>query len=853
MPKPWEKDWSKSATKSATTSEATQKPWEKDWSDTIQPLEEGPGMLESGGYGIAKGATLNLVDELAGGLGAIGQGIGAATGGADLDTILQTAKKGYQEHRDIYRETEKEAQAANPKTFLAGEVAGGMALPAGGAIKGAAAVKGLSGLARYKALLNVGKAAAPMAAGQGAIASLGASEVPVEEMGREEALRAALSGATAGATALAAPAVFGGIADLAKGGYGLGKGLLKSGTEAARSSGKLKPLEVGIKTGLSETQVFNPASVSKAMVEGTEAVKAPIQAGREKLMGEIALPAREALEETSEGVSQQLKGQRDFQVRVLQNELADIGENLMHDISKVKDKLGADVGKYEDAILNAPNQLQKTKAIHDFVGYIKQQIKSKGSSLENDPDALRILESYESGIRKAPAKAQELITRITKPGKEPVTKTTIKGKGALSPTELEKLVDESQDVRRIGAELSRTGDTETSKVINEAVLPETLVESVDNAQLLNALKSTRERASEYAGKPLGRVLSAGRGELIKGREAAIGEVLGPEAVEASRQTYKSYGAAKKLLDILPEGSEAQKLISELQDNLKVADPTGANILRNRKIIKSLEAIDPELASAARQSMQDIGERINLTPEVPTAEGVEQLLREAPKSGIPLRKVSAAAKQLGIPEEGFQTTLTKGKEQAAKLIQAEKDIATVNIDDMLASIQSIDDPTAILANDKIRTIISTLKRNGLEAEAAALEKDPSNFIRHMEDVKYMRAPTSGIMGWIASAGKIGGYGLGKTLRTASKPVKAATDIFHKHVAPKLQQFEPEQLEQLATTAEQSGKVLAAKTLRAMTSKDRIAKSAALYMISQQKGLKDDITNLVSPEDETPEGQ
>ena len=75
---------------------------------------------ESALRGAAQGASLGFADEIAGG------------GEALLDQLLgsdQTLGEAYRQHRDESRQAYKAAEEANPKTFIAGTVAGGLATP----------------------------------------------------------------------------------------------------------------------------------------------------------------------------------------------------------------------------------------------------------------------------------------------------------------------------------------------------------------------------------------------------------------------------------------------------------------------------------------------------------------------------------------------------------------------------------------------------------------------------------------------------------------------------------------------------------------------------------------------------
>ncbi len=129
MAKPWEK---------YSSVPVSSKPWEKYGEmATVTPPAVSP--IESGLRGAAQGATLGFSDEAAGGLDYLKQALSqVAKGGTlyDSDQLGSTYSKG----RDESRVANEAAQAANPGTYLAGNLAGSLALPTGpvGLAKGAA-------------------------------------------------------------------------------------------------------------------------------------------------------------------------------------------------------------------------------------------------------------------------------------------------------------------------------------------------------------------------------------------------------------------------------------------------------------------------------------------------------------------------------------------------------------------------------------------------------------------------------------------------------------------------------------------------------------------------------------------
>lgn len=98
----------------------------------VKPKEH--GIVDTLMRGVAQGATLGFADELAGAVG----------GGIDALTSDKTFTEGYRESRDAARKGDAEAQDQNSKTYLAGNLLGGLAT--GGAVTGGLAKAGATGL-----------------------------------------------------------------------------------------------------------------------------------------------------------------------------------------------------------------------------------------------------------------------------------------------------------------------------------------------------------------------------------------------------------------------------------------------------------------------------------------------------------------------------------------------------------------------------------------------------------------------------------------------------------------------------------------------------------------------------------
>lgn len=201
-------------------------------------------MAESAIRGVGQGASFGFGDEVMAGIGA---GVAKAFGGdATADSSLGQL---YDEGLKNVRAENKAAEAANPKTFIAGDVAGSLLLPAG-AIRSAKTVKQMAGVG----------------AGAGMIQGAGRSEKDITD---PAILKDIAIGGTVGAvlTPVAAKVVGAGvdgikqisgkIADVVKPNSAMPKGTFTSDIKEAlhgASEDVMKRFRAGIRGGLTPNQ-----------------------------------------------------------------------------------------------------------------------------------------------------------------------------------------------------------------------------------------------------------------------------------------------------------------------------------------------------------------------------------------------------------------------------------------------------------------------------------------------------------------------------------------------------------------------------------------------------------------------
>lgn len=129
-----------------------------------------PSAVEALGRGAMQGATLNFGDEIYGAYKGVSNAL--SNPGSFLDTLKET----YQKERDAVREANKRAEQAHPNYYFGGELAGGVALPFGAAIKTAKTASSIAQPLARKTLAEATKEGAKFGAKYGSATSLGAAE-----------------------------------------------------------------------------------------------------------------------------------------------------------------------------------------------------------------------------------------------------------------------------------------------------------------------------------------------------------------------------------------------------------------------------------------------------------------------------------------------------------------------------------------------------------------------------------------------------------------------------------------------------------------------------------------------------
>lgn len=158
--------------------------------------------VDSATSGVVQGATMGLSDEIRGGYNAVGNAIKDLV--QDGDTSMERFKDAYKRGRDTSRSENKIHQQANPKSYLGGEIGGG--LVAGSKIPITSLTKGANAGQRIAKGMALGQ-------GIGGVEAFGRSEKQGQELA-EDVQKGSNTGGLLGGGTQAAQEVVGGIRNM---------------------------------------------------------------------------------------------------------------------------------------------------------------------------------------------------------------------------------------------------------------------------------------------------------------------------------------------------------------------------------------------------------------------------------------------------------------------------------------------------------------------------------------------------------------------------------------------------------------------------------------------------------------
>lgn len=315
---------------------------------------------ESGLRGAAQGASLGFADELAGGAGYLGGKLGLVP------------EMGYDYYRDYARQHDKEAEAANPKSYTGGEFGGSIL---------STAIPGLNVAKGSNLATTVGKSAL-----QGAVTGAGSTDDLTSMQGVKDVLSGGVIGAGGGAA-----------------GYGIGRGIDKLSNldgEAIKDSLKSGLAKSGkVLTGVDDQNLIhyaenrarvNAAPTAEAIKDSIDEFvgKASDKVTRSK---DLASLAKQELDDAyrattfdlartraPEGVADSILSAMDNQKAIL-GSLSDKADDALAksgatfekaDLLKFVDRLGKSVGAGKEKALigdEAVNAVNKLKMMRDRI------------------------------------------------------------------------------------------------------------------------------------------------------------------------------------------------------------------------------------------------------------------------------------------------------------------------------------------------------------------------------------------------------------------------------------------------------------------------------------------------------
>lgn len=518
--------------------------------------------LESGVRGAAQGASLGFADEITGGLEAAGD---VAFGPAQLSDLVEQ----YRMRRDESRQAYEAAQEANPGTYLAGEIGGGIA---GAVIPGMAAARGVQGAATAAKVLA--PAGIKGAAALGGAYGLGSTEADLTEGELGDA-----------AIDTAAGALFGGVTGAVAKGVGWGVGKLKD-TKPFTSFKNAK--EIG-KEGVDIITESGKKAATEQVDDAAKKIGFASEEARSNA-GDLLKTVKAKLEKEGFAVdiTDEIKQLQELQSTLLQSD----HPNAAKDAKKI--------GKYLDDLLKGRAKVEKivrqqmtpakTKAAVKGTREILEQeaaLQKKTSELLNEPYTHEIIE----GIDELKNKTYTLLERKG----DVVTAKTKVAKPSL-PEEIipaqPKLLKEQKIVTREGG-------------IDPQNVPYTKAKDIQNT------------LSDFYGIKQAPLLATTEGANVSGGIAKnIGGKIGA-APELAAANIK-YGAASQALEVFGLSSDdfirdaASKQIrlspqAELKLNnvIKQAGKgTGNAENKLETAFKLLEAADPAIASTLKNSTEN---------------------------------------------------------------------------------------------------------------------------------------------------------------------------------------------------------------------------------------------------------
>jgi len=517
----------------------------KDWSK-----------LQSAGQGALQGATAGFSDELGGVEGAI------------QDKLLgnpskKSLKDLYTEYRDLQRNRNKQAEEANPGSYLAGNVAGGVG--AGIAAPGLLAPKTVAG-----------------AAGLGAAAGLGTSDADLTNPSLQSVGQAAKDTALGAGLGAAAGAV----------GQKIGNALNPENLETASS--KLASSAVGLKPSKELTSVYNPSTGQ--MQKGSNIIKGIGTTALENNALPMTGGASGIYDKSLEAIDnkyKQLSPVLDQTQQVLDQNLPEYTEAAGH----LGDKAADFLYQFRDSLSSDPDQDKIMQNIEQkYMPYIQK--------LSDNDGNLQALNTLKRGLQ---SKATDLsAAAYAQPASDLKPEAEfVKRLGGVVRQHIEDLATAANPGAgdQIG---SINKDLSNLYTYNDAA--KKLMDKTPNALANNVTTGAGVGLGFLAGGPIG-AAATGIGKLAV--EAGTGNPINRLAKIGGA---KALNTASKAIDT-PSGQLVQKAVQQVPQQI-VANPFAQEKLqgsRNSAPTQEATNLSSSLYNATDESLKGVADKFKDTP------------------------------------------------------------------------------------------------------------------------------------------------------------------------------------------------------------------------------------------------
>lgn len=515
--------------------------------------------LESLGQGALQGITGGFSDEIGGAAGALMEKgadlIGKGTGDK------KSLKELYQQYRDMHRQKNKEAEEANPKSYLAGNIGGGIA-----------------GAALAPELLAPKSVAG--AAGLGAAVGLGSSNADLTDPSLQNIQQAAKDTAVGAGLGAAGGAIGNKLA---------GK---INPEELETASSKLASSAVGLKPSKELTSLYNPAT--KQIEKGSNVIKG---------IGSTALE-NNALPFTGGPA-----GMYDQSLKAIENKYSQLNpifsetqqklnQNLpqyTEAAGNIGDKAADFLYKFRDSLSNDPDQDTIMKKIEEkYVPYIQKLSDSDGN--------LQQLNAYKKGLQQ---KAQDLSSAAyNQPASDLKPEAAfVKSLGGVVRQHIEDL-----------ASAANPGAGDQIGTINKDLGNLYTYNTAAKKLMDKSSNSLTDQATTGAGIGLGFLAGGPMGAAATGlgKVALEGSTGNPIGRLAKIGGAKALGAAAKAIDT-PSGQLVQKSLQQVPSKI-LTNPFSQEKIQGKSVGPAQATkLTTSLYNATDDSLKGVAAKFRETP------------------------------------------------------------------------------------------------------------------------------------------------------------------------------------------------------------------------------------------------